>query len=168
MGLFNRIPDAFDALRASVPKKERIMAWASGSEQADGEPTLVIATDKALYAPGYMDRLPWQNVFKAEWEDPILEILVAHDGITGWVRLNLDDPGRLPLVIHERVTTTIVIQQHVDLIDNRGATLVARRAEAGDEINWEVIFDAGLDPSDPRLRQLADDQLDQLKASVGI
>lgn len=168
MGLRRKIPAGFDALRAQVPGKERVMAWATGSPQVDGSPTQLIATDKALYAPGYVDRLEWQGIFKAEWDDPILEILTVRDGKAGWLRFNLNQAGNLPTVVFERVTATIVLQRHIELVGNRGASLVARRSADGETINWEVIFDAGLDPSDPLLRAQADEQLGWLRESVGI
>jgi len=63
---------------------------------------------------------------------------------------------------------TIVMQRHIELVGKAGATLVARRVRNSDEIRWEVVFDAGLDPNDSELRGQADEELSALRASVGI
>jgi hypothetical protein len=47
---------------------------------------------------------------------------------------------------------------------------VARRAPGGGvaDIAWSIVFDAGLDPGDPVLRQSADRALADLRSSLGI
>ena len=49
MGFFDRrgLPTQ---LASEIPKKERVMAWAQGPERLDGEPTIVVTTDRAMYA----------------------------------------------------------------------------------------------------------------------
>ena len=36
------------------------------------------------------------------------------------------------------------------------------------DLRWSVVFDAGLDPSDPQLRVRADDVLAGLRTSLGV
>lgn len=168
MGIFDRrgVPDE---LRSLIGGKERVMAWASGPDRLDGTQTLVAATDRAFYAPGYADRLEWENVLRAGWEDPILEV-VRLDGRGGaeLMRIQLDPAGSVPQVVFDRVTSTIVMQSHVELVGKRGATLVARRQRDSAAVAWEVVFDPGLDPSSPQLRELADERLKWLRESAGI
>ncbi len=176
MGLFRkpRIPQEYAQLQAQIPHGERVMSWAVGpaTPQATAEgsgATLVVATDLALYLFGHTDRMPWEHVLRAAWEDPILEVVSANGrGGVELTRVTLDEAGSIPQVVHERVMSTIVMQRHVELRGETGATLVARRVRGSDEIRWEVVFDAGLDPSDPALRAAADEELDALRASVGI
>lgn len=168
MGSFNRRGLPSD-VAARIPKAERVMAWASGPPRLDGDDTILVTTDCALYAPGYVDRLPWEQVLRANWEDPILEVVMLDGaGSTEFLRINLDKAGSVPQVIFERVTATIVMQSRAELDGSRGATLIARRVRHSDEIRWEVVFDAGIDPTNPEFRARADEQLAWLRESAGI
>lgn len=168
MGFFDRrgLPTEVTAL---IPKRERVLAWGVGPARSDGADTVAAATDRALYAPGFVDRLPWEEVLRASWEDPILEVVrLDGRGGTALLRITLDAAGSVPQVVFDRVTATIVMQTRVDLIGKRGATLVARRVRETDEIRWEVVFDAGIDAANPEFRAKADEQLAWLRESVGI
>ena len=178
MGLLNRekLPDA---LKALIPKGERLMAWGSGPPKLDGQPTLVAATDRALYAPGYVERVPWEQVVRAAWEEPILEVVyLPPDESTAaetvvfsspaLVRITLDEAGSVPQVVWERVNSTIIMSRHVTLVGDKGVRLVARRVRGSDDIRWHVIFDRGLDAADPELRAMADEELRHIRESAGI
>jgi len=171
MGIFRkrRLPPEFADFSEQIPSQERLLSWARGPAAIDGSPSLVVATDRALYTFGGSEPIPWERVMRAAWDDPIQEVVTA-DGRGGVdvIRLTLDDAGSMPQVIFERVMATIVMQRHVELVEKAGATLVARRVRDSDEIRWEVVFDAGLDPSDPVLRAGADEELAALRSSVGI
>jgi hypothetical protein len=173
VGIFRqrRLPSEFAGFAELLLDGERLLAWAPGPARPDGTPTLVVATESALYPFGYTERIPWERVMRAAWDDPIQEVVTANDaGGIDVIRLALDDAGSIPQVIFERVMATIVMQRHVELESSGklGATLVARRVRGGDEIRWEVVFDAGLDPRDSELRARADEELAALRASVGI
>ena len=149
MGFFDRrgLPTQ---LASEIPKKERVMAWAQGPERLDGEPTIVVTTDRAMYAHGYVDRLPWEQVLHASWEDPILEVVMLDGrGSTEFLRITLDNAGSVPQVVFDRVTSTIVMRSR-------------------DEVRWEVVFDAGIDPTNPEFRARADEHLTWLRESAGI
>ena len=168
MGFFDRrsLPAGLDS---EIPKNERVMAWAQGPPRLDGVDTIVVTTDRALYAHGYVDRLPWEQVLHASWEDPILEaVRLDGRGSTDFMRITLDNAGSVPQVVFDRVTSTIVMRSRVELVGKRGATLVARRDREADEIRWEVVFDAGIDPSNPEFRARADEHLTWLRESAGI
>lgn len=168
MGKFDRRGLPQD-VAAQIPKKERVMAWGTGPQRLDGTDTLIVTTDRAMYAPGYVDRLEWEQVLRASWEDPILEVvLLDGKGSTEFLRVNLDKAGSVPQVLFDRVTATIVMQTRVELDGSRGATLVARRVPDSEEIRWEVVFDPGIDPSNPQLRAIADERLVWLRESAGI
>lgn len=174
MGLLSRrrLPDE---VRALVPKGQRLRAWASGPPRLDGSPTYVVATDVALYAPGYVpsalgtDAVEWDRFVRAAWDEPILDAVVTNDaGGSTLMRVTLDNPGSLPEVVRERITASIVMSNHIDLVGDLGARLVARRVRGSQEIKWSVVFDSGLDPSDPVLRARADEALTRLRDSAGI
>ena len=166
-----RLPASFrtpDVVKALIPKGEKLRAWATGLPRLDGEETLVVATDVALHAPGYVAALAWERVIRASWGEQILEVVFQEEDATRIIRIALDQPGSLPQVLHERVSSTIVMRQHVALVGKRGAQLVARRVRGSDEIRWSVVFDAGLNPQDPDLRRRADWALRDLRDSVWI
>lgn len=163
-----RMPPEVDAVTADFARGEKVRAWATGPALRSGEPTVVVATGDALYAPGIIDRIPWESIVRASWEEPLLEVIAVVAGATRPIRITLDAPGSVPQVVNERVTATIVMQRHIELVGKSGASLVARRVANSDEIRWEVVFDAGLDPNDPVLREEADQQLAWLRESVGI
>ena len=162
MGLLRRPPAG---VRAHVPAGERALAWAS--VQPAG---FAVATDAALYLPieGTV-RLAWDLIAKATFSDAAVLVVEgrpeprARD--RAW-RVVLDDPGALPTVVYERVTSSVVVSERVLLRGELGARIVARRA--GEGLRWTVTFDAGLDPRDPALRAEADEALAELRATLGV
>ncbi|MEI8080733.1 MAG: hypothetical protein WCI74_02695 [Actinomycetes bacterium] len=199
-------------VRKLLPKGERLLAWAGGPPKLDGQVTVVAASDRALYAPGYLPRLRWEYVLKATWDDPILEVvfLVDHDadedveassrtspveslsvreddatastdgaaetsepivvGVdqTSFVRITLDTPGAVPQVAWERINASIMLSRQVSIVGDRGVRLVARRMQATQDILWFIVFDRGLDPTDPQLLAVAQQELRYLRESAGI
>lgn len=168
-------------LRGLLPKSERLMAWASGPPKLDGQPTVVAASDRALYAPGYVPRVAWKQVLRASWDHPILDVVYLQDAAgetrgtvavgaddAVLVRITLDAAGAVPQVVWERINSTIVLARHVALVGERGVRFVARRVQASQDVKWVLVFDRGLDPTDPDLRALAEQELGYLRDSAGI
>ncbi len=142
----------------------RVLAWVL----SDGSP--LVATEHALVLPAG-DDVPWDLVLRTSWEAETVEVVAqaAPGGRAVVRRLHLDaDPGVLPQVVKERVTASIVVQHHVALRGDQGARMVARRDPASTDLRWSVVFDPGLDPSDPELRRLADLALAELRSSLGV
>lgn len=152
-----------------IPDSERIIAWGLGDLDLP-EATLAVATDQALYEQRTDSRIPWAKVVKGTWEQPDF-VVDFHSGQgVQRIRIELADPRDFPAAVRDRVTDTVVISEYRDLTDRAGAHFVARRSPGGglDEITWSVVFDAGLDPTDPALRLQADHVLDELRSSLGI
>ena len=160
-------------VRERVPG-ERVLAW-----MAVGESSLV-ATDTALVLPeddgvrrpaGDHLRVPWDRVLRASWEPEIVEVTAQPETggrpVVHRVRI-VGEPGVLPEVVRERVTSSIVVQHHAVLDGERGARFIARRVPGSTDLRWSVVFDPGLDPSDPALRAAADEILARLRTSLGI
>jgi len=157
-----RIPKA--ALKeAKIASKERVVAW--GSNQATDQ-TFVIATNEALYLQG--SRIPWIGIIKANWTDPFLELNIEGDqGQEERLRVPISAPGNLPAAVRAQVTANVVVSERLDLPSGSQCLVAARRLNR-DEIVWSVVFDAGVDSSDPELRAEADFALSELRASLGI
>ncbi|MBI1350091.1 MAG: hypothetical protein GC156_03130 [Actinomycetales bacterium] len=169
MGLFprgrGRLP-AGVADDLGIEGRERIVAWGTNPGSA-GAPDYIVATDRALYLGQSGERLAWDAITKATWSEPSFDLVIAGSP-TRRMRLTVADSGDLPAAVHDRVTASVVVSERLDLGDGRGAMAVARRPSDADAIRWSVVFDAGLDPSDPELRAEADRALSSLRRSLGI
>ena len=147
--------------------RERVLAWLPSVGSS------LVATDRALLLPEGTEpeRRPWDRVLHASWDAASLRI-TAQDPAGGRpVELRVpvpDDHGSLPAVVRERVTASIVVQQHVELHGEQGARFVARRTPGTSELRWSIVFDPGLDPTDPVLRARADEALVVLRTSLGV
>lgn len=148
-------------MRAGLPVQpgERVVATAR-----DGAEGWVAATDQALIAQGR--RTPWTDVVHAQWydEEQVLTMDLA-PGAGPAVRLRLDEPGRVPETVHERVMASIVLSRRVWL-PGGAARIVARRG-GSDETLWQVVPDAGTDLADPAVRARVDAVLAELRSELG-
>ena len=153
---------AFDA-----QADERVLGAAQSTGDHRG---WVLATDRALVL-GRNVRIPWIRVVRAGWNAPVMEVLYQEvsAGPTKLVRLVMQDPGKVSVVVRDRVTASVVSQQHVPLVeDGTGARMVSRRDPVTGEVTWAVVFDVGLDPGDPDLRAKAEAALTDLRATLGL
>ncbi|WP_084962487.1 hypothetical protein [Thermoactinospora rubra] len=157
MKLFRRLPSE---VRKGLPleRGERVIAHAAG---ADG---YLVATERALLLPEGV-RVPYETVERAWWEDDGLHLTLT-DGSRAGARV--DEPGRLPEAVRERVNATIVVNKHVELPGRGGVRLIARRRPGGDLLGWRLVFDEGLDPDDPGLRAQAEQALEGVRRSMGV
>ena len=146
---------------------ERLLAW---GELVDGN--VVACTDLAIHIPD-VGRVAWDEVVRGAWSEEFLDLVVrTAPGVRpAQLRLRFEAPGEVPAVVRERVQWTVVASQHARLQhpDGRtgGAMLNARRSPQTGEVRWGVVFDAGIDPSDPGWRAAADAELAALRDSLG-
>ena len=131
-----------------VPKSEKVLATATESGSAQ---LVAVATNRALYLKATGERIRWDNVAKAVWDEPMMNLtLVADDGQGNGGRIiELGRATDLPAAIHDRVTASVIV------------------SESG-QITWSVVFETGLDPKDPALITRAAAELAQLRESLGI
>lgn len=165
-----------------IPRFEHVIGWCKAD---DG--TVLAATGRGLHrGPSNWDyprthaprthALPWVQILQATWETPELVITWEDELTADQVRhetFRLPQPGDLPSAVQAMVTESVVTRQHVpllDLPDEAGAQLVARRQprEPDAPVRWSVVFDSGLDPTDPQLREAADLALARARAALGI
>ncbi len=158
--------------RLGIPPRERVLAWGAGP-QAGGTgdaPDYVAATEFALYVEGTGAAYPWDSIARASWSEPVLEVqLLDESGATGpSLRLRITESGDLPAAVHDRVTASVLISERVEITEGVRARMVARRAHDDAPVRWSVVFDAGVDASDPELQRLARVALDDLRSALGI
>jgi hypothetical protein len=147
---------------------ERVLAQARTPSGA-----LVGVTARALYLPqrtGETRRIAWDDVVSAGWDSPVLEVLET--GASVPARVNLEEPGRVPEAVRERVTASIVVSERVVLAlmaedEVAGAQITGRRVPDSTDLHWTVTFDRGLDPTDPALRAAADAELARIRDWYG-
>ncbi|MDP2013210.1 MAG: hypothetical protein Q8L05_03190 [Actinomycetota bacterium] len=148
---------------AGVPVSERVIAWAP--EQRDPH-QFVIATNTGIYAKG--SSIPWASIIRAQWNEPFLELITEQPGGSSQrLRIPLDEPGNLPAAVYTQVTANVIVSERLTLA-NGSQCLAAARRQAGDEITWTVVFDEGVDPTDPENRAQADFALTELRSALGI
>jgi len=160
-------------VRARVPG-ERVLAWMPVGESSlvATETTLVLPEDDGVRrSAGAELRVPWDRILRASWEPEIVEITAQPESggrpVVHRVRIS-GEPGVLPEVVRERVTSSLVVQHHALLDGERGARFIARRVPDTTDLRWSVVFDTGLDPADPVLRARADEILTGLRSSLGV
>jgi len=161
--------DAHTRDRVGIRPGERVISWGMG-DAADPDGSLIVATDAALYEQRSSQRIEWQRVTKGTWEQPEFVIDFDDNGLARRLRIRIDDARDIPAAVRDRVTDTVVVSEYRTLEGDRGAFFVARRSPDGDveDIRWSVVFDEGLDPGSAVMRERADAELEQIRASLGI
>jgi hypothetical protein len=142
----------------TLEKGERVLAVSDDT----------VATNTALHFQDGTDftRLPWERVEQAVWKDGVL--LVREVG-GGRHVVHLTDPGSVPEAVRERVTSTVVVSTHVKLPSGAGVRITARRpAKGAGDPRWTLVFDAGLDPSDPGLLAQAEQAMEEIRRQTGL
>ena len=149
-------------------ERERLLGW---GELVDG--TVVVCTDWAIYVPE-VGRIPWDSIVRGEWSEEFLDLLVQLTPGTRatHLRLRFEQPGLVPPVVRERVQWTVVASQRVEVVRSDGArggvTFNARRSAETGDVRWAVVFDSGIDTTDPRWRAAADEALADLRSQLGV
>lgn len=154
-----------------VAPGERVLAWCRSADA-----TVLAGTRDALHlvsGDGATTRIPWEDVEAADWDADTGLLRLSEVGSWGEQRpehsFAIAAPGRLLELVRERVTASVVLQRHVPVAGRRGLRVIARRAPRGDRpLRWVYEYDAGVDPDDPRVRELAAQALAQARDEVGL
>jgi len=146
---------------------------------ADG--TQVVGSDRALHF-GDGETLAWHQVDQARWLEATntLEVLTLPSDLepARTHRVTIPVPGRLPELVRERVTSSIVVSERLTLSTatarSVGVRIVARRVPDGDGVQanggvrWSVIYDDGAPRSDPLLQSAAREAVAALQTRLGV
>jgi hypothetical protein len=147
-----------------LARGERVL---SAAQLRDGG--WIAATNHGLVGDGW--RSPWSAATHAQWYDDAdsLEIAWLDDAGQRQDRLLvLDEPCQLPETVHERVTATILLSRHVPVSDGRGVRVVARRQPGSDDVEWQVVADAGIDADDPQVQGRVDTAVRAMSVELGL
>lgn len=155
--------------RAGVPRSDRVLAFASTREGS-----WLLGSRSALHlvpTTGQPVVLPWESVEDAAWDSDGERLRIVVMGVYGRPKPSysfvMEEPGLLLQLVRERVTASVVLQRRVPVFGRKGLTLVGRRSPAGGRIRWFHVYDAGVDPDDPRVVSAAQKALAQGQADVG-
>jgi hypothetical protein len=153
--------------RAGLPRGEKVLAFLQAGD------SWLLGTRAAFVVVGTesVRRILWEQVEKAGWDRDESVLLVSEVGEWGRPRpehrFTISEPGRLLELMRERVTASVVLQRRAVVSGRRGLNVIARRAPAGGPLEWFVEYDAGVDPEDPVVRELAGKALDEARAELG-
>jgi hypothetical protein len=154
----------------AVAPGEKVLA---ATTAVDG--TELAGTRDAFYvvSDGATRRVPWEQVEAAGWDRDTDVFRLSEVGSWGEQRpvhtATLTEPGRLPELVRERVTASVVLQRHVTVSGRRGLRVIARRAPSGKgRIQWVYEYDEGVDPDDPAVREAARETLEVMRRDVGL
>ena len=164
-------PRLIDRLRPG----ERVLAAARTAATTESNVTgasggVVGGTARALYLPDGTV-LGWNEIDQAVWhldESRLDLVTLPIDGPARSYQIPLADPGRLPELVRERVTSSIVVNQHVPLVGRKGAKIIGRRLAGLDDLDWIVVYDHGVDGSDPDVRARIRDAVAVLHRDLGV
>ncbi|WP_438388178.1 hypothetical protein [Actinopolyspora saharensis] len=141
------LPEGFDG---ALDAEERVLASAASARGA------LVATNRGLWVPGESGarRIGWHLLNRAVWRDGMLVLTEAEEyrRVDGAVllrdlprrRFRLDRSGRLPDVVHARVTGSIKSTQYRELSVG-GARFVRRRVPGVDGTVLQVRPDRETD-----------------------
>ena len=154
-----------------LDRDERVVSWATA--WGDGA---VLATPLGLWLPAATERLPWHLIDKATWKESVLSVVPAVDGGDGVLTeqpartVRLTVPRDLPQTVRVRVQKAIAFTRHHPLPGDgrRGVRVVGRRVPGRDGVSWQLVFDPGVDVTDPLVRAAADGYVEQARAELGL
>ncbi|MEU4739349.1 hypothetical protein AB0G02_02640 [Actinosynnema sp. NPDC023658] len=158
MGLFQRVfgSGAPEGFTGALEADEHVLASAAAGSG------WLVATSHGLWLPGDPEprRVGWHLVSKATWSGGALAVVEAvEDGTAGDAvvlrdlaprRFPLESPGKVPQVVHERVTGSIRSREHNATV---GAWFVQRKVAGRDGVVLQVRPDRGTDVE--RVREVA-------------
>ena len=167
-----KVPDDIKAA-IDLAATERVIAAARRDDQSH-----VVATDRALYlvsttldneSAEVTARLRWDLIDKATWEPPLLALNVrdSPDSEVVSVLVAIDTDAELPAVVRECVTNSIVVNSRIE-VPGGSARVVARRNPDDGILSWRVVLSEGVSPNDPTVRAAADQELAELRSTLGV
>jgi hypothetical protein len=159
MSFLRRLPADVRKSLALAPG-ERVLSFAVAASHGH-----VVATNLALHLPDGV-RLPYESIDRAAWDEHGRLTVLTTSGAQH--QILVEEPRLVPETVRERVNSTSVVNEHVNLPGKGGVRLVARRPPGGEVLGWTLVFDDGLDPNDPGVRAQAEQALEGVRRSMGV
>ena len=166
MKWLHRLP-AEIASAVELNADERPLAWTTDSAGRH-----IVATESDLIlqrTPPRYARIGWESIDRATYDGGQLWLTLVpdRDENAAQLQIPLGDETKLAVVIRDRVTSSIVLNQHVAIDNQKGLRVVARR-RAGDPIlRWGYVIDDGVELT-KELQQHANNLLEQVRVESGM
>lgn len=110
--------------------------------------------------------IPWSQCLAASWQDSLLTVTTWVDGEVAQHAWRLLDPGRMPEVVRDRVSSVVLIDQRQTFTPGGMVRFVARRS--GDGVEWLTLAeDRDWAASEIGARSITV-ALDDLRSSLGV
>ncbi len=137
MRWFARDSDIPDELAKAIPKTDRLLAWAPHRGGS------LAVTDKNLVSTSELGNAltPWSISLQARWEPPMLTLvtMLSSQSVATSQTWTLDEPGKIPSAVRDRVTCAVVVDRVYDLPNAGRVRFVARRD--GQKVTWTTVAD---------------------------
>lgn len=164
MAIFGTRPDKalVSELEAHVGRNVSVIAHGSGPE------VTLLATREvlALRSLGEWRTFGWEQIAHGAWRAD--ESSFALTTTTGEeVALQLDDAGRLPELLKERVQASTAVSVSHDLTRGRVEIIGRRRLDGSDDLTWYAVAGGGANLEDPAVADFVVAETDRLKAEYG-
>lgn len=121
-------------------------------------------------------RLPWQLLTAATWDADAgmltVDEVAGRAGAARRHQLRPEGASLLPETVRERITSSIVVSRHVPLVGRAGVHIVGRRrsgpptADDAPVLEWQLLYDPGVDAADSGVRARAEQALTELQRST--
>lgn len=155
-------------VRAGLPRGDRVLAAAP---TADGTWLLGTRERVVLVEERGVTWLAWERVEDAAWDSDTSTLRLRGVGDYGRRRpewaWEMEEPPLFLQLLRERVMASIVLQRRFPVRGGLGITVIARRSPVGGAVAWMHSYDAGLDPDDPDVREVAELGLAQARSELG-
>ncbi|MGL5861529.1 MAG: hypothetical protein ACRCY9_09785 [Phycicoccus sp.] len=110
----------------------------------------------------------WHLVDSGTWSGADLALRVTWVDRAAPVRVTLPEPGALPELFRERVQSSIVYGETVDLGERRTARVVVRRDLATGALLAQSVLGRGVRGTDPGVREQVTAALARVREQVGL
>jgi hypothetical protein len=141
--------------------KERVLAWAD-----DGNGRAVVASETALHLqrhPPTYSRFSWNQIEHASYEGGVMTIALTPDLGSASLRVPVGESRELPVVVRDRVTSSVVVDRFVPIEGDLGVRIIGRRGDHG--LVWRMDLDPALADRSEVVEQ-ADGLLAEIQAEV--
>jgi len=165
LGRHRREPLPEEAKRAlGLHAHEKVLAWSSltGHGYAVATPEGL----RILTPRGVVVRRAWTDVYRAAWEADSGALAILWVGSRQPTPLEIEDPSRLPDVVHQRVTNSVVLATEVVVPGGRRVWIALRKAQDGTLLT-QAVPPPGVSLDDPPVAAVIRRALQALREEAG-
>lgn len=167
IGRPRRQPLPEDAARVlGIEPQERVLAW---SRLTAGRGYAVATREglRILTPRGALIRRPWTEVRHAAWDPQSGALAISWVGSRQTTPLEIDDPSRLPDVVHQRVSESVLLATEVVVPGGRRVWVALRRSHDG-TLSTQAVPPVGLDLQSPAVASAIRRAVQALRDEAGM